>query len=157
MHERDFWCFVFRFVAFGGLCFDRVLSGLTGLHLFLCCSHILQVYAQGPGRLICADCPACFSRVWLVRGTGRISEEEREVMLLCPPSPSPESIAARLAKAVSLGFYLLQGGLAVVYCCCWPRHLRIFCRLPYPYPAWSLTPCSSVRSHQCGPSCVVPG
>lgn len=102
MHEKDFRCFVFCVVTCVCLCFDRVVAGLIVLDWFLCCSHILQFYAQWPGRLICADYTDCFSRVWFVRGTGRLSEEEREVTPLCSPSSSPQSIAARLGKVVSL-------------------------------------------------------
>lgn len=61
-----------------------VVAGLIVLDWFLCCSHILQFYAWRSGRLICDDYIDCFSRVWFVRGIGRLSEEERAVTRSVP-------------------------------------------------------------------------
>ena len=132
------------------LCFDRVVSGLIVLYLSLCCSHILQFYAQWPGRLICPDYIDCFSRVWLVRHIGRLSEGEREVMPLCSPSSSLQSIAARLGKVVALVSTFYKEGWQWLTIVASPGALASFAGSLTPAP-----PGPSLHAHQSGLTSVL--
>lgn len=110
-------CFAFLFLH---VCVWQ--SGIWLMILFytyhLCPSCLLQLYAQWPGRLICACGTDWFSRAWLGRGMGRIRRGQQS---LCPFVPLlsaivPSSSAARLAEAVFLCFSLSHRGMSVASC-----------------------------------------
>lgn len=70
---------VFCVVTCVCLCFVQSGGWADSFRLDSIAAHILQFYAQRPGRLICDDYTDCFSRRFgFVRGIGRLSEEERE-------------------------------------------------------------------------------